>query len=381
MKFLFVTAGSPATVFAFTPLAAAVRNAGHEVIMAAGDELMAPISHSGIPAASVISTPLDYFMWTDGSGGPAKMPQGPRETMLFAGRAFARMAESSLDALLDVARDWRPDMVVGGHHAYAAALAAAHLDVPYARTIWDLVGTAELDEGAVEVLAPQLRKLGLEELPAPQVLIDVCPPGLRGGGAAPGVQPIRFLAANEQRPLERWMYARDPGRPRVVITAGTRGGPSRALNAGLVRMLHGALSGLGAEVLVGGLEEVVGELRAELGDARIGWLPMDVVAPTCDVIVHQGGGVTSLTAAAAGTPQLAVAQEEYQAACCAPIAGYGAGILLAPGQGTPASIERACREILATPRYKQRAQDLASQIAAQPAPADVARVLEQRATR
>jgi UDP:flavonoid glycosyltransferase YjiC (YdhE family) len=381
MKFLFVTYGSPATVFAFTPLAAALRSAGHEVIMAAGEDLMTPISHSGIPAASITPTPLDYFMWTDGSGGPAKFPQGPRETMLFAGRAFARLAESSLDALLDLAGAWRPDMIIGAHHAYAACLAAAHLSVPYARVCWDPAPTSEVDEGAAEVLAPQLRKLGLDELPRPEVVIDACPPALRGKEGAPGVQLIRFIAANEQRPLERWMYARDEGRPRVVITGGTRGGPSRALNAQLVRMLHGALSGLDAELLVGGLEDVVGELRAELGDARIGWLPMDVVAPTCDVIVHHGGGITGLTAASAGTPQLFVPQDEYQVACSRPIAEFGAGIMLSPGRATPEDIARACREILAGPGYKERAQALARQIAAQPTPAEVARVLEQRAAR
>jgi UDP:flavonoid glycosyltransferase YjiC (YdhE family) len=305
--------------------------------------------------------------------------------MLFVGRAFARMADSSLDALLDLARDWRPDMVIGGHHAYAAGLAAAHLGVPYARSLLDLAGTAEADEGAAEVLVPQLRKLGLEQLPLPEVLIDVCPPALRGSDNGQAVQPIRqpirFIAANEQRPLEPWMYARGDGRPRVLIAGGTRGGPSRALNAGLVRMLHGAVSGLDAELLVGGLEEVVGELRAELGDARIGWLPMDVVAPTCDVIVHHGGGVTALTAVSAGTPQLVVPQEDYQVACCRPITGFGAGIMLEPGQAAAGDITLACQEILADPRYKERSQALAAEIAAQPTPAAVAQVLEQTATR
>ncbi len=320
-------------------------------------------------------------MWTDGSGGPAKAPQGPRETMLFAGRALARMAESSLDALLGLARDWRPDMVVGVSHAYAAGLVATHLDVPYVRNFLDLVGTEEADEGATEILSPQLRKLGLDQLPQPEVLIDVCPPVLRGKENASPVQLIRFLAANEQRPLEPWMYARGEGKPRVLITAGTRGGPSRAMNARLVRMLHDALSALDIEILVGGLEDVVGGLRAELGDPRIGWLPMDIVAPTCDLIVHHGGGVTALTAVSAGTPQLAVPQEEYQVACCRPITDFGAGIQLAPGQGTAGHIARACREILADPKYKRRSQALAREIAAQPTPADVAQVLEQRAAR
>src|SRR5579859_7376356 len=120
------------------------------------------------------------------------------------------------------------------------------------------------------------------------------------------------------------MYRRDPRTPRVLITAGTRGGPSRGMNADLLRMLNGALSGLDVEVLIAGLEEVVGDLRAELGDSRIGWLPMDIVAPTCDVIVHHGGGVTALTAANAGTPQLVLPWDDYQIASCQPVTDFGA---------------------------------------------------------
>jgi UDP:flavonoid glycosyltransferase YjiC (YdhE family) len=378
MKFLFVAAGSPATVFGFTPLATAVRNAGHEVVMAASEDLMTPISHLGMPAVSVTPTPLHHFMWTDSSGGPAKWPQGPRETMLFAGRAFARMAESSLDALLDLVRDWRPDMVLGVDHAYAAGLVATHLGVPYARNLLDLAETAEADEGATEILAPQLQKLGIDHLPQPEVLVDVCPPALQDKENASAVQRIRFIAANEQRALEPWMYVRDARKPRVLITAGTRGGPSRAMNAKLLRMLHDALSVLDVDVLVGGLEDVVGDLRAELGDCRVGWLPMDIVAPTCDVIVHHGGGVTALTAASAGTPQLVVPWDDYQIACCRPITDFGAGVLLPPRQDMAEEIARGCREILADPKYKQRSQTLAEEIATQPPPAAVAQVLEQR---
>jgi UDP:flavonoid glycosyltransferase YjiC (YdhE family) len=381
MKFLFVTAGSPATVFACSPLAAAVRNAGHEVMMAASEDLMTPISHLGIPAVSITPTPLHHFMWTDSSGGPAKIPQGKRETMLFAGRAFGRMAEASLGTLLELVREWRPDMVIGTDHGYAAGLVAAHLEVPHARSLLDLAETAECDEGAAEILEPQLRKLGLDDLPQPAVIIDICPPTLRGKQNGPVVQPVRFIAVNEQLPLDPWMYRRDPRKPRVLITAGTRGGPSRSMNADLLRMLNGALSGLDVEVLIAGLEEVVGDLRAELGDSRIGWLPMDIVAPTCDVIVHHGGGVTALTAANAGTPQLVMPWDEYQIASCQPVTDFGAGILLAPGPDAAEGIARGCRELLTDPRYKQRAITLARENAAQPSPAAVAEALEQFAAR
>jgi UDP:flavonoid glycosyltransferase YjiC (YdhE family) len=73
--------------------------------------------------------------------------------------------------------------------------------------------------------------------------------------------------------------------------------------------------------------------------------------------------------------------EDYQIACCRPITDFGAGVLLPPGQGTPDRIAQACQEILADPSYERCAQALAKEIAAQPTPAEVAHVLEQRAAR
>jgi len=381
MKFLLVTGGSPATVFALVPLATAARDAGHQVVMAGNADLMPAITQCGIPAVSISPAPLHYYMFTESDGSPAKMPEGPRETMLFAGRAFARMADASFDALLGLGEDWRPDVVVGGGAIYAAGLLAKQLEVPYARHAWDLAPTTEMDEAANEVLAPRLRKQGLEELPPPQPLIEICPPTLRGQEQAADVQRMRFVAANSQRPLESWMYTRTDRKHRVLITAGTRGGQSREHNAELLRRLSGTLSKLDIEVLVAGPDDMVDDLRTVLGEARVGWFPMDVVAHTCDVIVHHGGGTTAMTAMAAGTPQLAIPQEDYQAACCRPITDFGAGILLEPGQDTADNIAQACQTILADAGYRRRTQILAAEIAAMPSAASVVEALEQRVAR
>jgi len=357
-----------------------LRNAGHEVFLAADDSLIPVITGNGIPAVSITPTPVHYFMWTDSSGAPAKMPQSPRETMLFSGRAFARMAEASLAALLDLASVWRPDMIIGGATSYAASLVAAHLDVPYVRHAWDLVPTTEMDEGAVEVLEPQLRKLGLDQLPQPSTWIDIHPSVLRGENAPPA-QLMRFVPGNEQRRLERWMYTRDSDRQRVLITAGTRGGQSRSQNAEHLRNLNDALSKLDIEVLIAAPDDIADSLRADVGQTPVCWIPLDVVAPTCDVIVHHGGGVTAATAMNAGIPQLVAPRDDYQVTLAQPIADFGACVLLARGQGSAGQIVQACQQILADPGYRLRSQALAEQIAALPSPSVVAGVLEQHASR
>jgi glycosyltransferase len=54
---LFVAAGSPATVFALAPLATAARNAGHQVVMAANDDMVPVITSSGLPGIATTDLP------------------------------------------------------------------------------------------------------------------------------------------------------------------------------------------------------------------------------------------------------------------------------------------------------------------------------------
>jgi UDP:flavonoid glycosyltransferase YjiC (YdhE family) len=374
MKFLFVTGGSWATVFALTPLATAVRNAGHEIFMAANEELVPAITGNGIPAVGITQASIRDFIFTDRDGRPVTVPQETRDVMLHVGRSFARLAEAGLDTLLTLVRDWRPDVVVGGSAAYGASLVAAHLGVPYVRHTWDTVETATMDEGAIDVLSPQLRKLGRDRLPEPDILVDICPPALRGEGR-PAAQPMRWIPGNQQRRLEPWMYTPDSRRRRALVTGGTRSFMPDKIDS--LRRLTKSLAGLDLEVLIAAPEAVAKDLRPELGDVRIGWLPLDVVTPTCDVVLHHGGGVTAMTAMNSATPQLLAPTDAYLKVVSQPIADFGAGIVLDSGQDSAELTVRACQDLLSDPGYRLRARSLADQIASLPLPAQVVGCLEQ----
>jgi UDP:flavonoid glycosyltransferase YjiC (YdhE family) len=288
------------------------------------------------------------------------------------------MGSAGLDALLALTRDWRPDLVVGGAMSYAAPLVAAHLGVPYVRHAWDTIQTAEIDPGADEELQPELRRLGLDRLPDPEEFIDICPPSLRPEGAPPA-QLMRWIPGNRQRRLERWMYTRGDQRHRALVTAGTRSFMPQ--NIDFLRRLTDALSMLDVEVLLAAPEEVADGLRAELGDVKAGWIPLDVVAPTCDLIVHHGGGVTAMTAMNAGVPQLIAPKGAYLAAASQGVTEFGAAITLAPEQDTAEDTAKGCQEILSDPSYASRARALSEEIAALPLPVEVARTLAALASR
>ncbi|MFJ9821211.1 nucleotide disphospho-sugar-binding domain-containing protein [Streptomyces sp. NPDC101151] len=353
MKILFTVGGSQATVFGVAPLATAARNAGHEILLAADEPLMEAAEAIGLPAVSIT---------------PERMRHG-QDSVTASGR---------LDALLNLAEDWPPDLVIGAL-SHVPRLLAAHREIPYVRQVWYIDPMGHRDRRAVEELRPELKRLRLAELPDPALFIDVCPPSLRPP-LAPDAQPMRWIPRNRQRRLEPWMYTRPEGRHRVLITSGTRSLMLDTAGSSL-RNLVDRLTGEGAEVLIAAPEEAAEKFGAELGDVRIGWIPLDVVAPTCDLAVHHGGATTATTLTHAGVPQLITPDNGYGKAVAQALSGFGAALMvtpqqLGPGQDPDEAVAAGCREVLSTPRYAQQAQALAKEIATLPTPSEVVHTLE-----
>ena len=176
------------------------------------------------------------------------------------------------------------------------------------------------------------------------------------------------------------MYTRPEGRLRVLVTSGTR---TLMLDTagGSIRHLVDQLALAGAEVLIAAPEEAAEKFGAELGDVHIGWIPLDMVAPTCDLAVHHGGATTATTLMAAGVPQLVIPDNGYGKAVGLAMSGFGAGLTLMPQQLEPdqdpgEAIAAGCREILSNPQYAQQAQALATEIASLPRPCEVLHTLE-----
>lgn len=353
MKLLFTVGGSQATVFGVAPLATAARNAGHDILLAADEPLMQSAEAVGLPAVSIT---------------PERLRHG-QDIMTAAVR---------LDALHELAEEWPPDLVIGGLSP-VPRLVATRLKVPYVRQVWYIAAMAENDRRAEQQLRPEMERLGVAQLSDPALFIDLCPPSLRSSRAV-DAQPMRWIPRNSQRRLEPWMYTRPKRRHRVLITSGTR---SLMLDTpgSSIRQLVDQLVLAGAEVLIAAPEEAATQFGAELGDVRIGWIPLDVVAPTCDLAVHHGGATTAMTLTNAGVPQLITPDNGYGQGVAQALADFGAAVMVLPHQHEPDQdpaelIAATCRQILANPRYAQQARALAAEVAALPTPSEVVRTLE-----
>ncbi|WP_256104216.1 nucleotide disphospho-sugar-binding domain-containing protein [Streptomyces sp. ODS05-4] len=376
MKMLFLTGGSPATVFAPAPLAAAARLAGHEVLVASPDEMVPFTSAVGLPTVPVTAGTMRGFMFADRDGRALDLPADPGERLRFNGRGFGRFAAASLPALRALAADWAPDLVVGGSLCYAAPLLAAEVGVPFVRHTWDLGEPPGIDEGAADELAPELSALGLDGLPGTDLWVDICPPSLRAADAPGPRQSMRFVPYNEQRALQPWMY-RAPERPRVCVTAGSR--VSHEDELAYLQDLLDSVADLDVELVVAAPEAVARGLKADPDRVRAGWIPLDVLLTTCRLIVHHGGGQTSLTALNAGVPQLLIPNIPKMLPPCERISARGAALTLPADRQSPAELRAAAEEILGAPSYLAQARAVRAEIARQPGPAEVVARLEDLA--
>jgi UDP:flavonoid glycosyltransferase YjiC (YdhE family) len=368
MRILFVTSGSIAAAFALCPTVNAARNAGHEVIMASNDEILPAVISMGVPAVSVCSHPNTYFLYHDRSGQSLEMPTDSRQRVVFTGHYFGRMAAAWLRPLQALADDWRPDVIVGGIFAFSGALLATRLGVPYVRHAVDAFDASGIDRGAEAELAAELADTGHDRLSAPDLFIDVCPPSLLPPEPLPAKQTLRmrWIPMNGQRRLEPWMY-KATRRPRVCLTVGSRVAHDvQDFRRGVYDLLRGlaaALERLHADLVVAAPDDVGREVRSEVPGTQAGWTPLDVLAPTCDVVVHHGGGATSLTALSAGVPQVMIPQGGALVENAQRLARYGAAIALE--RGVPVQrIISACEEILSDRSYADRARSLSQEIAA-----------------
>ncbi|GGJ96480.1 dNTP-hexose glycosyl transferase [Pilimelia anulata] len=367
MRFLFVAGGGAATIHASAPLAWAARAAGHEVIVGCPAENTALVAGLGLPAAAVGELGIFDAMTKDRRGQPLPRPDTVDGELDFVGRGFARLSAGSLPGLVRLGESWRPDVIVGGEYNHAAALLSHRLSVPHVRHVWGPYDRSEVDwRGAVDELGPELAAAGLADLPPAALFLDITPPSIRPADAEPAA-PMRWAPGNQQFPLEPWMYARGK-RPRVVLTSGSRSSVVAGLGADFFRPLLAtpALADSEVEVVVATAEPVATEVRAIRPGVRAGWVPLDVLAPTADLVLHHGGGVTAMTLIAAGTPQLCVPEMLASAASMQRVDAQGASLTLAPHTTDPGEIGAAIGRVLADDRYRKAAAALAAEVAAMP---------------
>ncbi|MDX3733036.1 nucleotide disphospho-sugar-binding domain-containing protein [Streptomyces caniscabiei] len=373
MRALFTTAPLAGHLLPLVPIAWALRAAGHEVLVTTREDFVPVALRSGLPSAAC--GPAAGL--TDAvRDGPLARPQadaGPRG--LLSG-ALARVARGGLAGVRRLAEVWRPDLIVSERAEFAGPLVAAAIGVPWVRYHWSVSSLDEYRHAAEAEFASELAALGLDRFPEPARVFDPWPVSLRRPDAA-AHDGVRHVPAHGDVPVPDWAFTRGRG-PRICVTLGTM--LPRTGAAGVrdfLAELVAAARGSECELLVAVDDDIVARWPPLPPVVRhAGRLPLAEVLPACDVVVHHGGQGTSLTALAAGRPQVVVPRLDDQFDNARALAAAGAALLLPPSRATAAAVAAGCAELLENALYAKAAAGLAKEMALLPSPSAAVGLLE-----
>ncbi|WP_250305728.1 nucleotide disphospho-sugar-binding domain-containing protein [Streptomyces sp. A 4/2] len=296
---------------------------------------------------------------------------------------YARRSAHGHDEAVRFARRWRPDAVVHDPVSTEGLLAARVLGIPAALALWGPVGTHE-DRG-LDILPQDLghsfERYGCAPFGADAIeyVIDPCPSALR-----PPVRgerlPVRFVPYNGGGVAPEWLGAAGRTRPRIAVTWSTALTSMSGPRSYLLPRIVEALSGLDAELVLTATRDDVAALGDVPPDVRVlERCPLRLLLDHCDLVVHHGGAGSTMTALAAGVPQLAITFATEQTRVAERLTGAGAGLRLSGHPADAESIRAAAVELLGEPRYLKAAAGLREDNLRRPTPVELAARMEELA--
>ncbi|MFY1575843.1 nucleotide disphospho-sugar-binding domain-containing protein [Verrucosispora sp. WMMD703] len=383
VRVLFASLGTHGHTYPLLPLAAAARDAGHEITFATGEGFAEVLRGQGFDPVATGMPVFDGFLAalrirfdTDSPDGltPEQLSELPQ---IVFGQVMPQRIFDQLQPVLDRVR---PDLVVQEISNYGAGLAATKAGIP---TICHGVGRDtpdELTRSIEDEVARLAAQLGID-LPPGRIdafgnpFLDIYPPSLQEPAfrSRPERHELRPVPFTERPDVPDWVLARTGSRPLVYLTLGTSSG-------GTVEVLRAAIDGLAAldvDVLVAGgpsldltqLGEVPTNVRLE------SWVSQAALLPHVDLVVHHGGSGTTIGAFDAGVPQLSFPWAGDSFANAQAVAQAKAGEHLPPGGVNAEAVADAAKRLIADESYRTAAKAVAAEIAAMPAPDEVARRL------
>ena len=423
MKVMFIPWGQATHYFFMVPLAWAFRAAGDEVRVASQPGAADAIKRSGM-SVTVVGEAYDFrseeMMLGDGRRGMAAIREISSATDEYRKLALAfdrlkegpgrgymtrvlkpilerrmgslvKVAQVMADDVVQLARAWQPDLVIGDPLVMAAPLAARAAGAPLVHLQWGPAfhrRTVQFpcNGTPLDLWPDDLRDLydrhDTEPAAEPATAtVDPCPASLQYDRAIPSRIPARYVPYNGTGDAPRWL-TEPPRRPRICVTWGTTVTTLAGTEGFLVPRILDALAAFDVEVVVA----LTAADRRLLGDdlpdrVRVAEnLPLHLLLPSCDAIIHQGGASTMLTAASFGLPQLIIAAIMDDIDNAERIAAAGAGVSLNWADASHETITAGIKTIVSGQATRQAARNLRDEIHAQPAPAAITATLRQLTT-
>ncbi|MGW1375096.1 nucleotide disphospho-sugar-binding domain-containing protein [Streptomyces sp. NPDC002446] len=372
------------------PLAWALRSAGHETLYTGAGQRTRVVAESGLSMADTAPDSDVESVLVTRPGTHAPPPGENKEEIgrerrsiahlsgmfdpakIIDARDAARIAETfagfaalTLDGDLEIARRWRPDLIIHEPSHIGAPLVASRLGIPRVQLEIHLQGVDRFFHPRFTHWLAEHH--GVPAIEPPAVSLSMAPPSVVA--PQPTARPMRYLPHNGGGVLPDWV-TRQAERPRVCLTLGTVL-PGVEGVGHLKQVVHEAAR-TGAEIVL-----AVGDSDlTALGDLPdnvrpTGWIPLHELLPSCSAVVHHGGDGTTFTALARAVPQLIVPHGNEQLLNTKAVADRGVGVGIELDAFTTAHLSA----LLEDAAYRAAAEEVRAEIEAMPAPAETVPVL------
>jgi UDP:flavonoid glycosyltransferase YjiC (YdhE family) len=363
-RVLFTSCPAYGHVLPMLPLIRAAERAAHDVRVATGPDLRRALTSRGLRVHAVGPAWADSWSTHQAIWAQPDLPEDQKMmdgvVALFGTPALARLAD-----LVELTREWRPDIVVHEVLESAGSLLARGLEVPGV-----VHGVGPMFPFYAQLIGPvgtTIGEPGLWEQASSEQAVDICPPSLQpadGPPPWPGAAPLRPSAG-------------EPGQvPREVADALTSDQRVAYFTLGTVKNSDSA----DFEVALAALEVFDGVVIATTGrpldPATLGsapanvvfaeFVPQDAVLERADLVISHSGSGTMLGGLVHGLPQVALPRGTDQPQNAALLERAGAGVVVPPHDFAVDTIRGAIEKVTRDPSFRVAAERVRDEIAAMP---------------
>lgn len=376
---LFTFVGGNGHFEPLLPIARAAISAGHTVAFAGKAALIPTVEAAGFTA---------FALGTSSGEPPKRLPLQKldlaKEDRDLRDGFADRLARGRSAAVLALATDWQPDLIICDEVDFGGMIAAERAGIPYASVIVIAAGSFIRRELIAEPLNRVRAEHGLPPDPdltmlSRYLVLSPCPPGFRDPRypLPPTAYSIRPFDTPVTGTLPTWV-AHLSAVPTVYFTLGTifnleSGDLFQRVLAGLRDLPVNVIATVGRDIDPAEFGEQPPNVHIER------YIPQALILPRCHLTVSHGGSGSVIGALAHGLPMVLIpmgADQPYNAARCEAL---GVGRALDAVDATPDSVREAVQTVLGDPRCRQAAERLESEIAGLPGAATAIPLLERLA--
>ena len=385
MRIMFTSIGGHGHFRPMAPLAQALRDAHHDVVIATMERLRPTVEDLGLEILPVGIPNPEAMRRLHAAHPDFRSLSTEEESRRIVTDFFVGILTPSILEALPRLLAWAPDVVVREEGEFAGPIVAAKAGVPWVDHGWGPMRPPEMVGAAAVALAPFWRAHGLEPDAAGGayrwLYLDPCPPSLQFPYAA-SVQVahlVRPEIARSRQPASGLDWIDSVHRPIVYVTLGTA--PRFTGDLEFFKIVIAALAGEVELVITVGPEgnaDALGSLPNGVHVER--FIPQAALLPHCALLISNGGSGSTLGALSHGVPILTVPSASgSQRRNADALAASGAGCRLERHELTVERMRADARTMLTDPSYRTVARRIAKEIIGMPSVEQAALLVEQLA--